>query len=339
MRKLLSVMSLLAALGLSTGAEALCSGRFFNPITDPNWDYAFPISIAGVRTGKSMGGDPPMMRMSPVCTCPGHLGIPAVGIGITYWNPKYIAEVERDPMCMSSLGGIKLGAMFDMESSEQQPTASLNTKDSKGNVTRMQAHWYEYPLYAMLELFTEFCGNSSTGFNLAWISEVDPTHQSDIWGAIFAPEAALFGGLLANAACAADSIAATVAWPLDPLFWCVGAWGPAYPMTGNATVSNSAMAVNGVVLAKFMEKQYRAGAMLATIGPLAKCRSHYTPVWFKSQLAINQIYPVRTNKVKSKIFPGKSEFTWGLWPPANRPTKESSYYLLWNGQQCCLTIW
>jgi conjugal transfer pilus assembly protein TraU len=317
-----------------------CSGRFFNPITDPNWDYAFPISVAGIEIGGSLGGNPPLMDISPICVCPGFLGIPAPGIGVTYWNPKYIAEIERSPMCFSSLGGLKLGDMFDMEASEQMATGSINVKEgSKGNVTRMQAHWYQYPLYALMEMFAEFCGNSSTGFNLAWLTEVDPTHQNDVWGAIYAPEAGLFSGLLANAACAADSTAAAVAWPLDPLFWCVGSWGPGYPMTGNAAVTNSPMAANGLVLAKFLEKQFRSGAMLATIGPGAKCSSHYSAVWFKTQLAINQIWPVRGNNVMSKVFPGKSEFTWGLNPPAHQPTNESGYYLLWNGQQCCLTLW
>lgn len=338
MRSLLLAFALV--LGLVSGsANAACSGRFFNPITDPNWDYAFPISVAGIGIGGSLGGNPPLMRMSPICVCPGFFGIPAVGIGVTYWNPKYIAEVERSPMCLSSLGGVKLGTTYDMQHSEQQPTASINTRDnSKGNVTRMQVHWYQYPLYFMMNMFSEFCGNSS-GFNLAWMTEIDPTHQNDVWGAVFAPEAGLFTGLLANSACAADSIAAATAWPLDSLFWCVGAWGPGYPMTGNAPVSNSAMSVNGLVLSRFLEKQFRVGAMLATIGPGAKCKSHYSPVWLKTQLAINQVYPRRINAISSKVFPGKTEFTWGVFPPAHAPTKESGYYLMWNGQQCCLTFW
>jgi conjugal transfer pilus assembly protein TraU len=39
------------------------------------------------------------------------------------------------------------------------------------------------------------------------------------------PEAFLFGNLIAQAACAADSLATLTGLPLDSLFWCAGAQG------------------------------------------------------------------------------------------------------------------
>lgn len=334
---LLAVLAMTGASPVLAAAGAGCKGKMFNPISDPNWDYAFPISVAGVSFGK--GSNPPLMTMPPICVCPGYFGIPAVGIGITYWNPKYIAEVARDPMCLSSLGGMKLANTFDMEASEQQPAGLAEAGTSNGNTARMQTHWYQYPLFVMLDMFASFCGNSSTGFNLAWMSEIDPTHQNDVWGAIFSPEGALFANPIAQAACAIDSVAAQVYYPLDAMFWCAGSWGSVYPFTGNAPAHSSSQASNGLLLSKFLAKQFRVGAMLSTIGPANYCNSSPSPVWYKTQFRLNQVYPTRVNGVRGPVYAGQSEFVWGLAPPANMPTKEGSNYLIWNGQQCCLTFW
>ena len=45
------------------------------------------------------------------------------------------------------------------------------------------------------------------------------------------PEAAIFGNPIAQASCAADSIAATAGFSIDALFWCAGCQGSMYPRT------------------------------------------------------------------------------------------------------------
>jgi len=87
-------IALLGGLNKSSYAAGSCHGSFFNPITDPNWGNLFPITILGVSLGG--GHNPPTLYEPPICICPSRiLGIPMIGIGITFWEPLYIAEVQR----------------------------------------------------------------------------------------------------------------------------------------------------------------------------------------------------------------------------------------------------
>jgi conjugal transfer pilus assembly protein TraU len=56
-------------------------------------------------------------------------------------------------------------------------------------------------------------------FDLAYMTEVDPLWNDDSLAFIINPEALLFGNPIAQTACVADSVAAAVYQPIDPLFW------------------------------------------------------------------------------------------------------------------------
>jgi hypothetical protein len=73
---------------------------------------------------------------------------------------------------------------------------------------------------------------------VAYITELDPLWNADELSFILNPEAILFGNPIAQAACAADCVAATAGFPLNPLFWCGGCQGSLYPFTGNNPAHN-----------------------------------------------------------------------------------------------------
>ena len=108
-RLLLSVLTVAA---LTTGSaysasplssSAACRGEIFNPINDANWNNMFPVTVAGISMGG--GSNPSLMHMDPICLCPGPYGIDMPGIGMTFWEPTFLAEVARTPGCMPPLGG------------------------------------------------------------------------------------------------------------------------------------------------------------------------------------------------------------------------------------------
>lgn len=333
-RAALSFMLLAAvavgAIPHNAAAADACHGRFFNPITDPNWKNFFPITILGVKLGPN--SNPPLMYEPPICICPSRmLGIPMPGIGITFWEPLYIAEIERTPGCMSSLGGLNLLPSYRMQAGDQ---VAAHGHDDATNMTRMQMHWYTYPIFYLLELFKEVGCLSSSGFALGYLTEVDPTWQNDLWGAVWSPEATLFKSPLAQMACSVDAVASSVAYPLDALFWCQGTGGSTYPMTGNSQHLDSNQTSNMSLLGKFLSKGHRQLMLFGTIGPQAQCFATPMPFIIKSQYRVNPVFPTRTRG--TPVYLGQSEFRWGLAPPANFATRESSYYLIWQGQQCCL---
>lgn len=330
-KKLLAVAALLIASSAQAVVPTVCNGKLFNPLTDTDWNNLFPITIAGVRLGTSINPINPLMAaMPPVCVCPTVLGFPFIGIGVTYWQPLYVAETEHRPGCLSSLGGINVLPGYSMLHSEQ----STNNENMGKSTNRMQVHFYSYPVFGMLEMMKSVACKAPSGFSLSYVTEIDPLWQDDLWGAVFAPESALFANPIAQAACAFDMVAATLGIPLDAMFWCAGAWGGTYPLTGNSQHSGDPFAMNNQVLAKFMARQHRMGLQWQTIGPTAICSSHPNPVWVKSQYRFNQVGPI--SRRGRSVATGDSGKLYQFPPVTNIPTQEQTINLIWQGQQCCL---
>ena len=320
------------AQGQVVANQAACPGKTFNPVSDPNWAYVFPITILGAPIGPY--SNPPGMFEPPICVCwSSFFGTPLPGIGITYWSPEYLVEIEKNPGCFSSLGGAKLLSGYEMIGGEK--AGGAHAGDAAAQASRMQIHWYEYPLYSSLKAFTSLlCKNGSTGVDLAYVTEIDPVWQNDIWSAILGPEAGLFSNPIAQTACALDAAAASVWFPIGTLFWCAGSAGSVYPLSGTAGHYQSDQSSNMLVLAKFVARHHRIGILWGTIGPQNICNQTPAPVWIKNQYRLNHIWPSRN--IMPPVYFGQSEFIWGLAPPANYPTRESSYELIWVAKQCCI---
>jgi conjugal transfer pilus assembly protein TraU len=334
MKKLLSKLIAISALilGFQAPAHALvppvCTGQFVNPITHVDWNNMYPITIAGARLSASTGTNPPLMdAMPPVCVCPTIFGIPLVGIGITYWSPQHLVEIENRPGCLSTLGGINVLPRFSMLTSEMTGAGA-----DDGQTSHMQIHSYFYPVFEMLDMMESMYCRNPGNFDLGYMTEIDPTWQDDLWAAVFAPESGLFANPVAQAACAVDAAAAEVYAPLDALFWCQGTWGATYPLTGNSGHMNNGHAQNNQVLSKFLSRNARLGLEWQTIGPTAICFSHPNPILIKSQYRYNQVLPM-PRRGRPVVGGGSGLFQFP--PVSNLPTQEFTATVIWQGKQCC----
>ena len=324
---------LVASVACAAIAPTVCHGKLFNPITDTNWNDFFPLTIMGMQMGPN--GNPPEMYVPPICVCPGAFGIPSPGIGVSYWQPTYIAEVERNAGCAPSLGGgVSLFSGYSLENSEQAYTGSDGGTSESSQSTRMQIHWYKYPLFSFFSAFNDLGCRSSGGFALAYATEIDPTWQNDLWAGLYSPEAGLFANLPANTACIADAIAANVAYPIDALFWCAGSWGNVYPFSGNSNESQTPFQVDNLELAKFIARLAREGLAWQTIGPSTICGAHVNPIWIKSQYRVDEVYPVITRG--SPLVVGALPFKQVPGLLTNTPVNTSMVDLIWQGRECCV---
>lgn len=331
LKKLLATAALLISTTANAVVPAVCTGTFFNPVTDTDWNNMFPISIAGVSMSTSSNTSPPLMQMMPpVCTCPTVVGIPFVGIGLTWWQPQYVSEIERRPGCLPSLGGVQALKNYSMLHSEQTVADNNHAGESSN---RMQVHWYEYPVASMLSMMESISCKNTNGFNLAYMTEIDPMWQDDIWSSIFTPEASLFSNPIAVAACAIDAVASTFDYPLDPMFWCAGTWGAVYPLAGNSGHTGDPFTMNNQIQAKFIARNHRMGLSWQTIGPTAMCGAHPNPIWIKSQYRFNQVAPVARRG--RAVVTGSNGKLYQFPPVTNPPTQEHTVNLIWQGQQCC----
>ncbi len=200
----------------SSAAEP-CYGRFPNPFTDVCWKCVFPISIGPLRIDMGMedSGD----SVPLICTCPAPPPVfVRIGFGAGFWEPARVAEVVRTPFCSPLLGGVTLGSLA--------APSGTNVKTSDRRDAFYHVHWYIYPLLAWMNLLTDLACVTPESFDVLYITEVDPLWEDDELAFLINPEAALFANPVAQAACAADCAAATLGFPLDPLFWCAGSSSP-----------------------------------------------------------------------------------------------------------------
>lgn len=301
-----------------------CVGKFPNSITDICWSCLFPITIGAATV---VNGDQPDTEnpSNPICTC--GEPIPRVGVGVGFWEPVRMVDVTRTPFCFVNLGGVQVnpGLQIGQGAVESDEAGSVSSN--------YHVHWYLYPVLAILNVLIEFACMEVSGFDVAYVTELDPLWQDDELTFILNPEAILFGNPIAQAACAADCVAASTQLPMDSLFWCGGCQGSLYPLNGR--IQNHVSGVQASLLAaeRMTYKLHRMGLLWGSVGSEGLCGKYPMPVMKKSQYRSQLLYPIPTASGSQccnpygrttalyemgKEFPVKGEdFGWMVWRKRN----------------------
>ena len=262
LKKQIIILMMVFCVPLSAGASVSCRGRFVNPISDICWSCLLPISIGPVKVG---GGAVPAKRdtanpSSPLCACTKGEPIPLPGISLGFWEPARMVDITRTPYCMVGIGGVQLGA------NNVRKTGTYNR--SYGNRIAHNSfyhlHYYVYPLIYWLELITDLICLEQTTFDVAYLSELDPTWNDEKLQTLLNPETFLFGNPLAQAACAIDCVTATVDKPRDELFWCSGCWGNIYPWGGSNADHVGGVQNSSLLTSRVLAKMHRVGLAQST---------------------------------------------------------------------------
>ncbi len=323
---LFAILPLLIMLFLAFNADAVCTpGTPLNPVTDLCWQCIFPVSIAGIEIMPGpMENNVPDLSGMPVCTCPAP---PPLffrpGIPVSFWEPARYVETVKDPYCFPSLGfGLSDAGGFLGGGSQEQSNASVEAS------TFAQAHYFIYPVWSMMELLVDFACVEHSGFDVAYLTEVDPLWQNDILAFILEPEAILFGNPTAQTACIADSVSTNAGLSMSALFWCIGSGGSAYPLTGHVNDDNELMA-NSTIAARMVYKLARE--LLICDTAVALCGCIPTPIWVKHNYRIHIAKPVRDFMCHPF---GRTGLIWG--PFKNPPlTGDNFVWQLFRRRSCC----
>ena len=318
---------LLLAASIPNNSYAVCKGKFFDPITDIDWWGIFPVKIGGITVFKTKIDTPPTPGGSPVCIC----GKPPklrFGIKVTFWDPARLIETVKDAWCFPTLGvGLTHVGFLNGSSSK---------KSGNSNEVFAQAHYIWMDVFALVGLFMDYSCFSPLEFDIAYITEVDPTWNSDITGFLLNPEALLFGNPIAQIACAADAIMSTIGIPLDPLFWCVGTWGSAYPLTGHWSGRDKTMG-NAMLAARMIYKLSRE--LLIWDSAVSFCYKFPTPIWIKSHYRLQEARPLRSPWV---LPIGRSDLLWGALsnPPitGGAGAEDNFLWVLFKERMCCMGV-
>jgi conjugal transfer pilus assembly protein TraU len=141
----------------------------------------------------------------------------------------------------------------------------------------------------------------NTAFDLAYMTELDPTWHDDELSRILGPEAYLFGNLIAQAACAADCITATMGFPNNTFFWCAGCLGNLYPLNGNVQSHVGGVQVSSLITNRLIAKMHREGLMWAASGDEGLCGYYPQLVMDKTIYKYNMLYPIPQGKQLSNL--------------------------------------
>jgi len=320
--------------------EKFCRSSFINPVTDIRWEGIFPIEIAGVEI-EGIGDfydDPaseglqtnPDKLGSIVCFCKEGNNL-RFGLSVSYWEPARIVETTKIPWCFPTLG-IEMSSLG--KSGKHLKNAS-SSQYSKGysSYTSFNVHYYFFNALDVLDLFVDMPCSLHEGFDIAYISEIDPTWNNDVLSFILNPEAILFGNPVAQLACAADSVSSLSSYPLDSLFWCIGSWGSSYPLAG-ASSSPNILRGSAQIAARAIYRQARMG-LLWDPG-VDECYAQLTPVWIKSHYKMHLIKP----KKGPFIILGRSELLWesNKNPPfgTSKNSPDNFSWMVFRRVKCCL---
>ena len=314
---------------LNTGeASAVCTGTFLNPVTDVCWQCMFPMQIGGASYGNGQENPAGPVNI-PVCACAAGANV-VIGVSVAFWEQARLVETVKDPYCFPSLG-----AGMNNPSPGMLAGDSQSPENTDSNTSFIQDHWYVFPVWSILKLFMDFPCAEQGVFDLAYLSEVDPMWSNDALSFIVNPEALLFGNPVTQLSCVADSVAATVGYPIDALFWCFGSWGSAYPLTGTTNESHPINA-NPLAAARMIFKLSRQGQLWDTA--VDQCSSGVlTPFMIKSHYKLQIARPV----VGAQCIPiGRPSMIWGSAknPPmgAGVNSPDNFLWVLARKRICCV---
>lgn len=306
------------------GSASICKGHFINPITDICWDCLFPITIGNA---KLVTGDEPDLPnpSSPVCLCPAGV-LYRLGLTIGYWEPFALVDVTRKPYCMVNLGfqmNIKGGGL-----------GGSATPSPSGRNGFYYVHWYKYPVIYWLQLLTSMACMQSGDFDVAYLTELDPTWNNSQFAFALNPESLLFSNPIAQVACAADATKTFFGTAIDPLFWCQGALGPSYPLTGHVAAQYSPLQAAALLSERMDFKMHREGLIEDSVGENAPalCHTYPSAVLPKSRYRYEL---VNTIPEADQCHPfGQSTTLWeiGHTQPADG---DNFGFLIWRKRNCC----
>lgn len=307
------------------GFTQQCTGHFINPISDVCWRCLFPLSIGNAKVVHSTLPDTDNAA-SPIGVCPTKFGA-RIGLNIGFWEPFALTDVTDTPYCLVNLGGYRLNLGL------KQGRGGRHVVGSGQMRAFFHVHWYKYPLIHWLNLITSAGCLEGGDFDIAYFTELDPTWRDSEMSFVLSPESVLFGNPIAQASCAADSLSSTLAnRPQDNLFWCAGAQGTHYPLTGHINAPISPVQSALLLTERLNYKLHREG-LIADSSPKegAICAPLHYPMTPKSRYRYELVNQVADGK---HCYPsGHSTLTWeaGKIKPH---TPDQYGFLVWRKRNC-----
>lgn len=307
-----------------------CTGEFPNLINDICWSCIFPLRVAGgefIRMDQEDENFGASNRSVCSCSNPARVGVP-----VAFWEPVRMVEVVRKPMCFPTLGGV------DMPNPVGAPRGLRKGDDS--GFAFYHVHWYTAPLMVLLEVLLDYdlCLEKGS-LDLAYMTELDPLWNDAELTQLLNPDVFLFANPVAQAACAADCVAATAGFPLQELYWCAGCQGSMYPLTGHIAHASGGVPSSALLVQRMSAKLHREMLVWGTWGQEGSCSQFPIPLMDKRAYKTQLVSPAATDKVDGRCCHpfGRAHQVWGLAKEIPMFQQDFSY-LVFRKRNCCFSM-
>lgn len=259
-----------------------CDGHFVNPFKDVCYRCLFPLTIGHSNIVNSRDGLKDTTNPDSIINTCGS----RIGLQIGYWEPMALVDVTDTPYCFVNLGGARLAKSHKRGGRLQNGMAERQAF--------YHVHWYKYPLMVWLNILTSLSCQEGGDFDVLWMTELDPAWRDSSLAFVLNPDAAFFANAAAQSSCSADAISSTtLKQPVDSLFWCAGAQGSHYPLTGHMTSPLSPVQMAFLLTERMNYKLHRQQMITDSIGKDGlTCRTFNFPVTPKSRYRyelVNQV--------------------------------------------------
>lgn len=317
---------------ITLAASTPCSGKLINPVTDICWDCLLPISIGNttIKSGTNPDTDNPS---SFYCKCPPGDLFAAPGITLGYWEPMALVDVTRTPFCMVSLGGISIESQLN--------AGDITTATTRENSSFFYVHEYNFPIMEWLGVVSDHCHAQGTIIP-QYFSELDPAWNDDALAMTLFPETSAFGDSVSQSACALDAASSSTGLAQDNLFWCLGAQGTTYPVTGHIAEHIGGVQASVLLTERLMFKLHRLGIVQdSNNSPTGLCAESPMPMMPKSRYRYQMTYPMATTQNLGCQPFGRSTIPWEAIYSGYQETPmstENYNYLIWKKRNCCNSI-
>lgn len=336
MKRLISILTLIIAAASSSPAFAnRCNDASLfgsNLITSICWSCLLPIRLFGA-SGNS--DDPAGANTNPVCACADPLGVPQIGFTMGAWLPYRLFEVVRTPYCMPVLGGI----VINDDSIDVRGTFSRN--DATAATYHYHVHTWSFPLATMMELLVSKQCNPGgyQDMDVMLMTEFDPTASDDELSLFVYFETVLFANPASAAACSAECglLSAGVKPESSPFFWCLGCWGPLYPLSTSDSGDFGFHAPTNALAARQLAVKHRRGMGHKTYGRSSLCGGSMEIFMPKAQYKWSQYFPdPEANGPRCCHWTGESQWVTGGYHRQIPAVGEDAVHMLWRYTDCCI---
>lgn len=309
-----------AMLSVNVG-YGICVTNMINPISDIEWDCMFPMTIGGLV---SIGGEEelaPSGQSGSFCNC-FEDGSNSVGIPFGFWEPKAFIDVVQDAWCFPAMG-------FELEGMEGAYMNDGSRASADRSYTFAQSHFTLFPALAILDMYYDIpClkyGDSEGEMDIALVTELLPTWNNDVLAATVYPETVLYANPAAQLACIADAIPSNGFSPINELYWCMGAWGTTYPMTGTISGSDQ-MEAQAAIAGRSIFQMGRMGLLKEY--DKNGCYQRYVSIWTKNRYKLQLMRPTKSSQC---INFGRSALIWAT----GLNTLDNHSYFMFRKVDCC----